>query len=181
MTREPSRGRAAFVGLGILALAASLLAPALLACSCDDGPPRIRGCRDPITDFSGLTDVQLVNAMAVRGLQGGWHFQFQIAATGTGLRGCVAQRSELLAGGTAVSVVEDAVSSDVSGTSLLSTPVYHFQGLGGTRRLRVTTLGRTLELDVDTSDPLGRPLDAGLTPADTGLGTDAGLVDVGAP
>jgi len=147
---------------------ALVMLPPLLACSCD-GPPRLRGCRDPISDFSTITDVRIVGAGGVSGPQGGSHFQFQIEVTGTGLGRCISQRSELLSGGAVLDTVEASVQADPTATGVLSTPIYHFEGIGGPRTLRVTTLGRTLELAVETSGSRFGELDANVDRTDASL------------
>lgn len=130
------------------------------ACTCD-GPPRIEGCRDPITDFSGVTDASLVGVGIVMGPQGGAHFQYQIAATGTGLGRCIAYRSELLdAAGGVVGSLEGGVRADVAGTALTSSPIIHLNGFGAATTVRVTTLGRTLTAALRGPPDAGRPADA---------------------
>lgn len=169
-----ARGRrAAFapVLVGLVALASLGLET---GCFCGPAPPRMMGCRGPGTDFSGITDVRIVGAGVVRGFQGGSHFQFEIEADGTNLPTCVAQQSELLARGIVQSVVGAPVQASVSRSSLLTSPIFHFDGYQGADTLRVETLGRVLVLDLSTL------VDAGTDAGAEDAGTDAGAEDAAA-
>ncbi|MCZ7680143.1 MAG: hypothetical protein M5U28_15795 [Sandaracinaceae bacterium] len=174
-----ARERRAALGpvlLGLVALASLGLDA---GCFCGPSAPRMMGCRGAGTDFSGITDVRIVGAGVVRGFQGGSHFQFEIEADGTSLPTCVAQRSELLAGGTVQSVVDAPVQASVSGRSLLTSPILHFDGYGGADTLRVETLGRVLVLDLATLVDAGTDAGAGDAGLDAGVLRDAGPEDAG--
>lgn len=164
-----SSSRPACIALGVaLGATVSVVAPLLGACSCDDGRPSTRSCDDPLSDFSGVTEAHIVDANAIRGIQGGSHFQFQIGATGTGLSGCIAQSATLTAGGVVVATSNTAVTTSTTAGGILSTPIYLFPSfLSGPGHLHVETLGRTIDLDVS--------LDAGFGFQDAAIVPDANL------
>jgi len=112
--------------------------------------------------------MQIEEAAVVRGPQGGRHVEFRVTALGTGLRSCIAVDYDVhrpedeprLSG-------EVGVSSDVSGSRVISTPIYSF--LNGTsdefgpRTLTVRALGRTAQASVDLGrSPFGPEPDASL-------------------
>ncbi len=149
------------VGLA-LALAMPAVPPILLGCSCVPERPSIRGCDDPITDFTGITSLRIIDAAVVRGPQGGRHIEFRAEAEGTGLRSCVAVRYAVHMPGEEVRFPDGqlGVSSDVSGSRVVTTPIYEFldnAGIDyGQRTITLEALGRTATATVDVgSSPFG--------------------------
>lgn len=173
-SRFPPAGQ--LVGV-VLCIGAVLLPPFLGACFCSPSPPQTRGCGDPITDFSGITSMRVVEARVVRGPQGGRHIQFQVEAEGTGLRSCVAVRHDihLPTEGPALTGPEVGVASDVSGSRVVTTPVYSFlrdfPEERGARTITVQALGRVSRASVDLG--ASPPSDAAAVSPDAPIVPDA--------
>lgn len=136
------------LGLGIVALW-------LVGADCEPAP-RVAWCREPQTDFAGVTDVR-VFATATR------FVSVQVVATGTGLGDCVEVTSTLDVPGVGSDTTRVFVRADVRGETLTTRPVYHYDGpigapFGG--RVLVTALGRTIEAPVDIAGvPRDAPID----------------------
>lgn len=154
-----------WLGLGAaLGISVTITAPLLGACSCEPSRPTTEGCDSPLTDFSGIDTVEIVDARAVNGIQGGSHFQYQIRATGTGLGQCIAQSGTLTGSSGPLASSSTAVRADVEGSEVVTRPVFVFPSfLSGDGHLRVETLGRVVEVDV-VLDTFPRSPDAYVTP-----------------
>jgi hypothetical protein len=165
--RGSASRRSSSLVLGVmLGAGAVLLLPLLGACLCNPpSPPRTRDCARPATDFSGVTDVSIVEARAVNGAQGGQHFQFQLRVSGTGLGNCIAQNSTLLEGSSPLDSSGVPVEASPEAGGIVTSPIILFPSTRFDRvvTLRVETLGRTLEQPVSL-DPFVPPLDAAVGP-----------------
>lgn len=130
---------------GLLVLAVLVSAPLTMACY----EPRLQACRDPMTDFSSITDVTVTNAVfgASAGEGGVWPASYTITAhvSGTARTQCVAIHSELRNGSTVVETIDTPIRAQSAGNTITTTPVFHYHSAGIAPTVHVVVFGQTLD------------------------------------